>query len=157
MSKTKILRNGMAVLLSILALSGCETIQNIIDDSAKSLENTLQMDDTEKVTHSAMYEGVYYCPQGKTDLSLEVDINGRYAQAVFNFRVNRNTYGAYTMTGRYDKVKNRLVLEGKDWIRRPTNYVFVGLDGTLSKDLFKFSGQVVGLDCSSFTLQQVSH
>lgn len=156
MNKIKSLLIGIASFCSVIALSGCETVQHTVDGSIKSLENILQVDDTGKVAHSAMYEGIYYCRQGRTDLSLEVDINGRHAQAVFNFRVNRNTYGAYTMTGHYDKFKNQLILEGKNWIRQPANYALVGLDGILTQDLSRFSGQVVGSGCSSFTLQQVS-
>lgn len=80
------------------------------------------------------YRGSYYANQGHTGLTLKVylDESSNY-KAKFNFySVPENPSvpsGEYTCDVEYNKSKDEYVIIGKEWIKKPTSYVFVDLYG----------------------------
>ena len=92
------------------------------------------------------YRGWYYANQGHTGLTLNVYVNenGEY-EASFNFySVPENPSvpsGEYICSVQYNATDNSYYVEGLKWIKRPSNYVFVDLDGILENNIY--SGNVI--------------
>jgi len=104
---------------------------------------------------SQVWEGSYYCNKVTrplqvrikdvdtkgydTDLGLAHDVN-----AVFQFEhVSRdgNITGAFNLHGKYYPESQRMVFSPGRWIKRPSNYYTIGLEGKVTAD-GRFSGNI---------------
>ena len=104
------------------------------------------------------WQGRYTCNQGLTGLTLTLaGTTGGAVDAVFSFYpVDENpgvASGSFSMRGTYNSSTRRLTLNADedDWIERPSNYLTVDLDGTVSANLATYSGDVSGsAGCTTF-------
>lgn len=92
-----------------------------------------------------VYRGSYYANQGHTGLTLNIyrDEDSKY-KARFNFySVPENPNvpsGEYICDVEYDKDRDEYVVIGKEWVERPSTYVFVNLYGKYEN--LSYSGNV---------------
>jgi len=114
-----------------------------------------------------VWNGSYYCTQGRTKLSLEVlQVNhehGREAvEADLTFiieTVNKTVRGRYVVAGVVDPAGRALALEPVpgSWKDKPSNFVMVGLQGVVSRvgrrGELQFAGSVPIFGCDSFDLR----
>ena len=107
------------------------------------------------------WRGDYVCAQGNTALALTIEPrkDGTLA-ALFHFEAAPDNpdvpTGCYEMQGRFTPSAGDVSLAPLRWIRRPPNYVMVGLDGRLSGDGRQIEGLVHGPGCSLFRVQRTS-
>lgn len=64
--------------------------------------------------------------------------------------------GTYAMNGSFDQKSKKIRLGGVSWINRPSHYDMVPLNGVISEDGFKLTGQIEFQDCQTFTLLRTS-
>jgi hypothetical protein len=89
------------------------------------------------------WKGSYRATQGETGLTLNVyNANNRY-EAIFDFynlpgKTNAKA-GKYYMYGSYNESTKKYKLIGYEWIEHPEYYVFVDLEGKISKNIFSGS------------------
>ena len=102
----------------------------------------------------AIYQGHYTCAQGKTALTLKINMTGSAADAVFDFKTRRAIQGAFAMQGTFDGKTRKIRLQGKNWINQPKNFSTVDLLGTFNADRSRLSGQVIGGGCSTFEVRK---
>ncbi|MDP1632622.1 MAG: hypothetical protein Q8L66_14495 [Caulobacter sp.] len=101
--------------------------------------------------------GVYVCAQGETYLILDLD--GKADGSVtgtFYFGNTNVPEGKYEVAGRLDG-QNRVTLRGVRWIKQPSGYVMVDLEGEMSREagLKVIAGSVVGAPgCTTFRVGQ---
>ena len=108
------------------------------------------------------WQGIYYCAQGLTGVTLTIRGNDQRAEALFHFYpVPQNPdvpVGCYTMMGFVDPATETVHLDSDDktdWILRPTNYITVNFRGRFSQGRQRITGRVEGPGCSTFTLHRV--
>lgn len=101
------------------------------------------------------WQGRYVCPQGETELRLEiVRVSGASVAARFVFHhVPSDAAGSYSMEGLYDAASTELVLAPVRWIERPPDYLMVGLSGRVSNGVY--SGRVSADYCGDFRVELV--
>jgi len=92
-----------------------------------------------------IWEGSYSASQGKTGLTLNVYKANDHYEAIFDFynlpgKTNAKA-GKYYMYGSYNELTGKYNLIGYEWINRPVNYVFVDLEGKITRNIF--SGSVI--------------
>lgn len=102
------------------------------------------------------WEGHYYCRQGLTKLRLDIRaINENNIYAIFNFSAhpqNRGVpTGSFEMEGRLQN-SDQLILNGTQWLLRPSNYRTVNLNGKISFNDNSISGSVTPEGCGTFDL-----
>lgn len=110
---------------------------------------------------SGLYRGSYYANQGHTGLTLNV-----YKDETSNYKARFNFYslpenptvpsGEYLCDVEYNKDKDQYVIIGKEWIEKPSNYLFVDLHGKYEN--LSYSGLVdtrPGLNFTFDLLKQV--
>jgi len=101
------------------------------------------------------WRGEYVCGQGNTALALTIEPrkDGTLA-ALFHFAAAPDNpgvpAGCFEMAGRYEPATGRVDLRPLRWLRRPADYVMVGLDGQLSPDAAAIEGLVRGPGCTGF-------
>jgi hypothetical protein len=106
-----------------------------------------------------VWEGSYTCSQGKTLLQLIVlpaKANGN--EAYFSFKTPP---GADRPSGCF-RMQGYAVIHGTptrfrqiEWVRRPTDYVMVDLEGLINLDAGIMVGGVHGPGCSVFVLKRI--
>lgn len=106
------------------------------------------------------YVGWYICAQGKTELTLSLELPKNsslaknFVSGTFSFKSPDGTTGAYRVNGFYDASDSLIGLTGTEWISRPNNYIMVGLSGRISSDNSIISGKVEHETCSNFRLEK---
>lgn len=108
---------------------------------------------------TGVWRGTYVCAQGVTGLFLTVKrLEAGDVAAVFKFfAVPENPgvpSGEFDMAGTPGVEANHLDLFPRQWIRRPPNFVMVGLDGDYDEVTGGYSGEVRGPGCSRFMLRR---
>ena len=103
------------------------------------------------------WSGTYTCAQGVTDLRLAIfQTTASGITAVFKFSPNSTNpnvpSGRYWLSGTYHSRSNSIVLKPSHWIKRPTNYIMVGLAGNVTNENASISGRVLNSGCSNFTV-----
>ena len=136
----------LRVLLAITAVAAVATVGLVIAAPWKSPSPSL----------SGTWTGTYYCSQGKTGLRLAMQASsaGRI-NATFNFyAVPSNPgvpSGSYAMTGSYSA--KGVVLTPDHWIREPSGYEMVGLNGRFAPgNQNALEGQVTTAGCGTFSV-----
>jgi hypothetical protein len=99
--------------------------------------------------------GTYHCAQGETNLALHiVDVDGPDLRALFEFdHPPSGAEGLFEMKGRWTVDHNSVELVPTRWIKKPENYVTVGMRGTVSVGGRRFMGLVDGPGCTHFSLR----
>ena len=101
------------------------------------------------------WRGDYICGQGNTALALTIETRKDGGlSALFHFEAAPDNpgvpTGCFEMQGRFTPATGEVTLGALRWLRRPPNYVMVGLDGHLSADGIEIQGLVQGPGCSFF-------
>jgi hypothetical protein len=97
------------------------------------------------------WSGTYAC-KGNHDLTLTIGHGSPDVTAVFGF-VFGNKAGSFNMKGKYDGAARHLRLTAGSWVKKPSGFVTVNLDGKVSPDGHVYSGSVQGPGCTTFTLK----
>ena len=99
------------------------------------------------------YSGRYQCGQWNT-FNLEISEAGSgQISGVFTFSTpGQGGPGSYELTGQYDQRTGRFQLQPQRWIRRPTNYGMVGLEGTRDPASGRLTGKITYAGCTAFEL-----
>ena len=104
------------------------------------------------------WAGTYVCNQGKTAITLEIMSGGSGLNALAHFFADpsnpRVPQGCFELQGRAGK-GGEVSLAAGAWRLRPPGYVGVDLVGRVSSDGRSFTGQVIGPNCTSFTLHRM--
>jgi hypothetical protein len=108
---------------------------------------------------SGTWRGDYICGQGNTALALTIEARKDGGlSALFHFEAAADNpgvpTGCYEMQGRFTPATREVTLGPQRWLRRPRNYVMVGLEGHLSADGEEIQGMVQGPGCSFFRVQR---
>ncbi|MCT7566963.1 hypothetical protein N5T96_11585 [Aliarcobacter butzleri] len=133
-------------ITGIILFTGCTHLQNT---------NTISsIPDKSK----EVYEGHYYCLQGKTSLVLSINYKeNNKLDAIFDFQVSDKIYGAFNMDGFYNKQNNKIYLFARNWTtNKPKTYTTVDLVGKIDESGNLFSGEVIGNHCTTFELRKVN-
>jgi hypothetical protein len=98
--------------------------------------------------------GTYHCAQGETNLMLHiVDVDGPDLRALFEFdHPPSGAAGLFEMKGSWTVDHRSVTLMPTRWIKKPENYVTVGMRGTVSVGGQRFMGLVDGPGCTHFSL-----
>jgi hypothetical protein len=98
--------------------------------------------------------GTYHCAQGETNLVLHIaDVDGPELRAFFEFdHPPSGVDGLFEMKGSWTVDHRSVTLVPTRWIRKPENYVTVGMRGTVSVGGQRFMGLVDGPGCTNFAL-----
>lgn len=145
-------------------LSGCVTVPQ---DSSASQSKPVATGQTQSAAPAlatsapalpaveyTIYQGHYTCAQGRTALTLKINMTGNVADAVFDFKTQRDIRGAFAMQGTFDGKTGKIRLQGRNWINQPRNFSTVNLLGTFNADRSRLSGQVIGNGCSTFEVRK---
>lgn len=102
---------------------------------------------------SQEWRGTYVCAQGETQLFLKIKrVDHEMVHAVFAFfHDGSGVSGAYEVSGAWSARSGQLSLVPGAWLHRPSNYVTVGLTGTVSKDVYE--GRVDNATCKTFRVR----
>ncbi|MEQ1764947.1 MAG: hypothetical protein ABL984_17600 [Pyrinomonadaceae bacterium] len=105
------------------------------------------------------WSGTYTCAQGLTKLRLAIfQTSASSVTAVFKFSADSTNpavpSGRYWMSGSYHRRSGKIMFRPSRWIKRPTNYLMVGLDGNVESDNSSISGTVLNSACSTFTVSR---
>lgn len=103
------------------------------------------------------WSGTYTCAQGVTDLRLAIfQTTASRVTAIFKFSANSENPGVpsgrYWMSGTYNRRTGKIVLRPSRWIKRPADYIMVGLSGDVADGNAAISGRVTHSSCSTFTV-----
>ena len=103
------------------------------------------------------WQGEYFCGEGLSRLTLDINAEDPFnIDAIFRFREHEDNPGVqpgvYAMKGTFDPATRALRLNDIAWITRPGKYNAVDLQGTLSSDGERISGNVLYPTCTSFTV-----
>ena len=104
-----------------------------------------------------VWVGSYYCPQGTTELELEIEeASGReIMSAIFSFRhAPTGVSGRFGMSGSYQPGARHLRLEAGEWISQPLGYNTVDMDGVVDSSDVVFSGRIVAPGCGVFSVRR---
>ena len=105
----------------------------------------------EAAAFAGSYEGWYYANQGQTGLTLTVNEDGTGVFEFYNMPGELNAKnGSYTVSVSYDG--GQYIVEGDEWIDRPSGYSFVSLSGTLADGAY--TGLVDGNSNWEFVLNK---
>lgn len=145
-------------------LSGCVTVPQ---DSSASQSKPVATGQTQSAAPAlatsapalpaaeyTIYQGHYTCGQGRTALTLKINMTGNVADAVFDFKTQRDIRGAFAMQGTFDGKTRKIRLQGRNWINQPRNFSTVNLFGRFNADRSRLSGQVIGGGCSTFEVRK---
>ena len=107
------------------------------------------------------WQGTYVCPQGVTNLTLDIDAaTANRVTAVFTFAAAASNpgvpAGCFEMAGKFNAQTHHLMLEPGRWLLKPTGFITVGLSGDISPDGVSMSGQIISPGCGAFYLQRLS-
>lgn len=135
----------LTVFLAFL-VQGCVPNQQL---SNKNVVNKLT-----NVKSGQVWAGQYTCVQGKTNLVLRINsVIGNRVNAVFDFNYLNRKKGAFIVNGVYYTNQNRLILKPTKWLKRPSGYVAVGMDGQIRGN--QYFGRITDRGCKDFRLQLV--
>jgi hypothetical protein len=104
-----------------------------------------------------VWSGMYYCPQGNTEVDLEIqEVNGHDVSAIFSFRhAPTATSGHFELSGTYQVSGKRLKLEAGDWVGiQPVGYTAVDLEGNVDASNVVFTGRVLSPGCGPFSVRR---
>jgi hypothetical protein len=103
-----------------------------------------------------VWTGSYYCPQGTTELDLEIEsVNGNEVTAVFSFRhPPTGVAGRFELQGPYQPSSRRLHLEAGEWISQPLGYDTVDMEGFVDASNAVLTGRIVAPGCGPFALRR---
>ncbi len=100
------------------------------------------------------WAGSYTCGQETTPLVLRIiSVTGLRVDGLFEFTHASDGEGAYRVSGSYIAAQRRLPLEPGEWVRQPSDYVAVAVDGTVSPDGSTYAGRMVHASCSGFSVR----
>jgi len=102
----------------------------------------------------AVYKGHYFCLQGRTSLTLKINLAQKNADAIFEFVTDKNVKGSFNMSGSFDKDNKTIDLYGKDWIEQPGRFLVVDLKGTFNDNFSTLSGSILTDGCSTFEVSR---
>ena len=105
------------------------------------------------------WSGTYTCAQGLTKLRLAIfQTSASSVTAVFKFSADSTNpavpSGRYWMSGSYHRRSGKIMFRPSRWIKRPTNYIMVGLNGNVESGNSSISGTVLNRACSTFTVSR---
>jgi hypothetical protein len=108
------------------------------------------------------WKGTYFCSQGETGLTLELNKYGNNSKTefygTFEFYPNSSSsnarYGKYSVKGKI--IEGKIVITPNEWIIRPENYYMVGLTGVLSQQNLRFTGAITSPSnaCGEFDVRK---
>jgi hypothetical protein len=103
------------------------------------------------------WSGTYTCSQGLTGLRLAIfQTAASRVTAIFKFSPDNTNPGVpsgrYWMSGMYHRRTGKIVLRPSRWIKRPANYLMVGLSGDAGDGNASISGTILNSACSAFTV-----
>ncbi|MFZ3019054.1 MAG: hypothetical protein WA056_11420 [Gallionella sp.] len=101
-----------------------------------------------------VYKGHYSCAQGRTSLTLKINLAQNNADAIFEFLTDKNIKGSFKMAGSFDKNSKTIELYGKDWIEQPGRFRVVDLKGVFGNNFSTLSGNIFTDGCSSFEVSR---
>jgi hypothetical protein len=106
-------------------------------------------------TKHRVWDGVYDCTQGRTQLTLRVtDARDNWVRAIFDFHhPGSGAAGKFFVAGRFDVGSGRLSLAPGPWIDQPEGYESVGLEGLVSPDGREWRGRITHEGCGSFRVR----
>jgi hypothetical protein len=107
------------------------------------------------------WRGDYVCAQGNTALALTIEPRKDGGlSALFHFEAAPDNpdvpTGCFEMQGRFTPATGDVVLAPMRWVRRPANYLMVGLEGRLAPEGTRIEGLVQGPGCTLFQVQRVA-
>ncbi len=93
------------------------------------------------------WPGAHTCAQGLPDLRLAIKSSAN--------SINPDVpLGRYWMSGTYHPRSGKIVLRPSRWIKRPPNYLMVGLTGDVADGNASISGTVLNSSCSTFSVSR---
>jgi hypothetical protein len=106
-----------------------------------------------------IWRGQYVCNQGVTLLTLTIRLEQPDTlTATFTFHAHPDNPGVpsgeYSMVGKMGPSAGHLKLTAQSWIKRPRDYVTVGLEGDYDVKTGRYRGTVDGPRCSSFYVER---
>jgi hypothetical protein len=106
------------------------------------------------------WRGTYVCAQGNTALALTIaPRKDGTVSALFHFAAAPDNpdvrTGCFEMQGRAGDTPGEIALRPVRWLRRPANYLMVGLDGAISADGGRIEGLVRGPGCTVFRVERI--
>jgi len=148
-------------------LEELDSVQQVLTAAIRRKEERLEQlkRETVEVTHKTqpvyesplevgqVWNGMYVCIQGSTLLSLRITAvaNSEKIEAVFEFEHTLSRVsGEFSLQGRYDPAMHTLNLVPKEWIKQPSNYNMVGMEGTISPEGHEYVGKISNELCSGF-------
>ena len=98
-----------------------------------------------------IYTGTYTCSDIARNLKLT--LNDDVSGGIFDFTsIIDGTKGSYNLSA--SKVDNKIELYPSGWISRPSNYVMVGLSGSISNDRNTITGSITYPNCTGFSVKR---
>ncbi|MEZ4335902.1 MAG: hypothetical protein R3B82_04680 [Sandaracinaceae bacterium] len=98
------------------------------------------------------WTGTYLCRQATTPMTLEIrGVDGLHVQGIFRF-THPLGVGSYHVSGTYEASGRRLQLTPGAWIQRPSDFIAVGMDGTIDPAGQRYAGRMQHPDCTTFQL-----
>lgn len=122
-------------------------------DGLKSQKSIRNQKEKIPLWEGQIWKGYYVCGQGKTSLKIKIkEIKGSYVKAIFDFNFkNGRATGEFYLEGKFDSKTRKLSFIPGEWIKRPSGYGTVGMDGYISNDGLKYIGKISG-GCKEFDL-----
>lgn len=91
------------------------------------------------------YEGRYQCALVRP-VNLQIrDLGHRHISAIFTF-----PEGSYSMSGDYDERSGRFRLTPQSWLRQPSGFMMIGLEGVFDAGSHVLRGRVSNPNCLAF-------
>lgn len=99
--------------------------------------------------------GQYECRQGVTDLDLEItQRNHGDVQGIFHFyHAPTGAEGSFYLRGEYDSQTREMRLFPGEWIRQPSGYMTVGMEGKVLDDPVRYEGTITHEGCRGFSVR----
>ena len=80
-----------------------------------------------------------------------VEVSKLHVRAIFDFKHDEtNAHGRFYIEGDYDLQARQIVFKPKTWIAQPTDYLMIGMVGTVASVPTKIAGEITHAKCRSF-------
>jgi len=101
------------------------------------------------------WKGTYTCPQGLTQLDLQIiSVSGDdIPEAIFSFDwTTGGVSGAFYMSGTFDPNTWNATLTPGAWITQPSGWFTVGMEGTVDSSTMTYAGNITASGCGTFSV-----
>jgi hypothetical protein len=128
---------------------GCDTIP-----LPPVLSNSPNVSNSNPFKPDTVWIGKYECSGLVIDLKLEIiEVNNNTVKAIFDFNhIKSGNSGSFYLIGRYNSINRKMVFEPREWIKRPSNWVTVGMDGWVLENPLRYEGKITYSSCKSFSV-----